>query len=409
MNKRHLIRNITAVALALALAIAFPIAAQAANVTATAEPLSVDKGDKVTITVTVTGEHIAVAGGSFTYDPTLLTYVSGEGGVSDGTINLVSAQKGGSSSLTAVLRFTAIGAGDAEVVVTFDSVLAYSGEALPGGEARVSIAIAGPAETPGTSATPVPTDLSLTGVEAENVQGATETMYVWRSLEKLTLPGGYADRQVIYRDEYVGGAAVPDSEEPILLYLSNKEGKNGGYYVYDEARNVLFPYVTMLSSSSTYTLLWPDETVTAPAGYEPTTITWKEREVPAWMPEGGDGSVYLVYARNSSGERGLFLYSVADESVQRFIAQPQAEPEPVATPEPEATPVFEPEDEGPLVGIIGNPIVFFAISGACILLLALAILFAVLYVKAGSDRRKAARMARRMKKSSEDKDTGVSA
>jgi len=404
---KHRFRNIIAFALALALALAFPAAAQAGSVSVTAEPLSVSKGDRVTVTVTVTGEHIAVADGVFTYDPALLAYVSGEGGASDGILSLVSAQQGGSSSLTAVLRFTARGAGDAEVRVTIGSVLSYGGEALPGGEAGVSISIAG-SDAPGVSPSPAAVDLSLTGVEAENVEGAAETMYVWRSLGNRTLPSGYADRQVTYRGEYVGGAAVPDSEEPILLYLSNREGNNGGYYVYDEARGVLFPYVTMLSVSSTYTLLWPDETVEAPAGYIATTLLWKEREVPAWMPEGGDGSVYLVYARNSSGERGLFLYSVADESVQRYVAPPQAEPEPEATPQPEATPPPEPENEGFLAAFMANPIVFFAMCGACALFLALAILFAALYIRAGRDKRRAARMAKRLKKTSQDKDADAS-
>jgi hypothetical protein len=402
MKGKHIIRNTAACVLALALAMIFPATAFATNVTVTAEPLSVKTGDSVVVTITVTGEHMAVVNGAFTYDPSLLSYASGDGGASDGILSLVSAQQGGSSSLTAVVKFVAIGAGSAEIRVTLDSVLNYDGQDIGGAEAGVSVTIAADGAQPSESVSTV--DLSLTGVEAENVEGAAEAMYIWRSLVSLTLPAGYADRQVEYRGEYLGGAAVPDSEEPILLYLSNKTGENGAFYIYDAARDTFFPYLTMLSVSSTYTLLWPDETVQTPDGYTATTVVWKDREVPAWLPEGGDGSVYLVYARNSSGERGLFLYNTLDESVQRYAAPPEAAPEPTPSPEPEATPApAYSEDDGILSGLMGNPIVFFALAGACVVFLGLTITFVTLYSKASHGRHRAARMAKRMQ-SAQDKE-----
>ena len=148
--------------------------------------------------------------------------------------------------------------GEAEILVTLGNVLDYNGEALGGAEAGVNITVATPETTPeqpGESTPPV--DISLTGVAAENVSGATAQMYIWRSNEQTDAALGFADRQVTYHDEYVGGAAIPDTEDLILLYLSEQDGSNPGYYVYDAEKDVLFPYLTMQSVSKYYTLIWP--------------------------------------------------------------------------------------------------------------------------------------------------------
>ena len=411
MRREHRMKRILAVALALAALLAFPAAAYATDISVTANSTSVMSGDAVTVTVVVSGAHIAVADGAFTYDPALLSYIGSNGGASDGTINLVSAQEGGTSSLTAVIKFVAIGEGDAEVRVSMEHVLDYNGQALGSAEAGVSVSIAsaGGPDEPATSESVPPVDISLTGVEAEHVMGATAPMYVWRSLTSLTLPSGFADRQVTYRDEYVGGAAIPDSEDLILLYLSEKTGENAGYYVYDAEKDVLFPYVTMLSVSASFTLIWPDESVSVPEGYEPATLEWKDREVPAWTAQGSDGSVYLVYARSSSGERALYLLNVEDDSVQRFIAPPVTEPEPAEEPaaEPTARPASGQADAETIFGIRLNSTLFIALCGACVLLAAAAVVFAVLFAKATRGKRRAARMEKRLKKASGDKDVSA--
>jgi hypothetical protein len=51
---------------------------------------------------------------------------------------------------------------------------------------------------------------------------------------------------------------------------------------------------------------------------------------------------------------------------------------------------------------MGNPVVFFALAGACVVFLGLAITFAALYGKASHGRHRAARMAKRMQ-SAQDK------
>ncbi len=398
MKTKQTMRRITAPVLALVLMLAFPAVAFATDISVTADSTSVKAGDTVTVTVVVSAEHIAVANGSFTYDPALLTYVSSNGGASDGLINMAAAQEGGASSLTAVIKFAAIAEGEAVVNVAMDSVLDYDEHALETAEAGVSITVAAAdAAAPGTEPSVTPVNLAQTGVAAQNVEGTAAPMYIWRSLSSLTLPSGYVDKQVTYGGEFVGGAAIPDSEDLTLLYLSEENGENAGYYIYDAEKNTLFPFYTLLSVSASYTIIKPEENVTAPAGYEQTTLVWKEKEMPAWAAPGSDGTVYLVYVRNAAGETGFYLFNTEDESLQRYMIT--AEPEPAAVPsaapaaEPEAAPVSAQADDG---AFAVDMVLFVALCGACVLLVAAVIVLVILYTsKKTRGKRRAARWERR--------------
>ena len=299
------------------LIIFLPAIALASEASASADATGVKAGEEVAITLTVSGTGIAAAQGSFTYDPSVLTFVSGSGGAADGTLSMVSAQKGGSDSLTAVVKFSAAGAGESVVTFSLDSTYDYSGASLGGCEAAVSIAVSAAADAPADI--PASEDISKTGIPAKNAEGAQGAMYIWRSLSSLTLPGGYADRQVEYHGEFVGGAAVPDTDYPVLLYLSEADGQNAGYYVFDAERDILYPYQTLTSVRSVYTLMRPEDGTAPPDVFSPATLTIKEREFPAWQPQGGV-ELFLVYAKDPSGAKGFYLYDPEGESMQRYIA-----------------------------------------------------------------------------------------
>ena len=384
MKRGYGARRGLAFILALAVMLAVPAVAFATDMAVTADTTSVKVGDKVTVTVVVSAEHVAVANGVFTYDPALLSFVSGSGGAADGHINMVSAQSGGSDSLTAVISFTAVKNGEAEIAVSMNSILGYDGQPLETAQAGVSVSIA-PADAAGqpgdVEATP-PVSLSETGVPAENVLGTTVPMYVWRSLSSLTLPSGFADRQVQYGGEYVNGAAVADSEDIILLYLSDEAGDNGGYYIYSAEKNTLYPYVTLTSVLAEFTLLWPEESIQPPVGFEQATIVWKEREMPAWQAPGTEDT-YLVYARNAAGETGFYLYNIEDKSVQRYMAQPapsqDGTEEPAVSPQvPQNVPV-EAENSG--AGIMLALPVFITLCVVGVVIAAAVVVLAVLYTR----------------------------
>ena len=404
-------RNIFAFIITLLIMTVAPAVALATDVSVTADSAAVKAGDTVTLTVIVTADHIGVASGSFTYDPALLTYVSSDGGASDGYINMVSAEKGGSSSLSAVIEFTAKAEGTAVVNVSIDNVLSYDEQALDKGEGTVSIAIEAsnvPPQTSGGESTPA-VDLSQAGVAAENVTGAEAQMYVWRDLSSLTLPSGFADRQVMYAGEQVGAAAIPGSDDMILLYLSEAAGGSAGYYIYNEQENTLVPYITITSKRASFTIIWPDQNVTAPAGFEKATLEWDDKSLPAWKTAESGDIVYLVYARNSKGEAGFYIFNTEDESVQRYAVPGQgaaAEPTVEPTVEPVSGQASEIKDHS---GITIDHALFIVLCIAAALTLAAAVVFATLYMRrTRSKLRRVIRMKERIEAEVEEKQALVS-
>ena len=395
-------KNVFAFILAFLMVTAAPAVAFATDVSVTADSTEVKAGDTVTVTVIVTADDLGVVSGSFTYDPALLAYDSSDGGASDGYINIVSAQNGGSSSLSAVIKFTAKAKGTAIVNVSIDSILSYDEQLLDKGAGEVSITIAAADAPPQISGeeSESPVDLSQTGVAAQDVTGAKAQMYVWRDLSSLTLPSGFADKQVTYAGEQVGAAAIPDSDDMILLYLSEKAGENAGYYIYNEQSSTLNPYITITSKAASFSIIWPDETVTAPEGFEETTLEWDDQSLPAWKAQESGDIVYLVYARNSKGEKGFYLFNAEDESVQRYAAVPNqaAAPPMGSTTAPAEKPAVDQTAQmNNPSGITIDQTLFIGLCIAAALIIAAAAVFAALYMRqARSNRRRVTRMKERL-------------
>ena len=330
-------KKVFAFVLTLLLLLLPAVADASVAISAAADQANVQPGDTVEVAITVNGEGMAIAEGSFTYDPAVLTYAESEGGASDGFLNMVSAQKGGTDSLTARIRFTAAGAGSANIEVFIENVLGYDGKEQGSAQSSVSVSVSAAAPTP----TPKPLNYAATGVPAQNVKGASESMYIWRTLENVTVPSRYSETTLNYHGETVAAAKVEDSDAPTLLYLSNAAGDIGGYYIYDAAADTLYPYQTVSSVSKSYILLEPDGGVALPEGFTATTLTIGETEYTAWKAQDAQGEIYLLYARNPDGEVGYYTYSFEDESLQRYAVLPARPVQPSPPPEVQITPAPE--------------------------------------------------------------------
>ena len=336
---KEFIRNRKTFVLALTLLLLLlpAVASALVSISTAADYTDVQPGDTVEVIITVSGRGMAIAQGSFTYDPAVLTYAESEGGASDGFLNLVSAQKGGSDTLTARLRFTAAGAGSTQIEASIEKVLGYDGNEQEGTKASVSVSVSAPAPTP----VPTPLNYAAEGVLAQKVKNASQSMYIWRSLENVTVPSGYSVTTLIYHGETVAAAKVEDSDVPTLLYLSNAVGDVGGYYIFNAAEDTLYPYQTVSSVSKSYILLEPDGSVVLPEGFEDTTLMIGEKEYAAWKSQDAQGEVYLLYARNPDGEVGYYVYNAEDESLQRYAVMPARPVQPSLPPEIQMTPAPE--------------------------------------------------------------------
>ena len=377
------------------------VAFAAVEAEAKADKATVKEGETIEVTVTVTGEDMALAEGVFTYDPSLLKFEESDGGASDGFIAMISAEKDGSSSLTARITFTAQKAGTADVAFEIEKVLDYDGEEVGSAKANVSVSVeALPAEETTPSE---PINYAAEGVKAVNVANATEELYIWRNLENVTLPSKYVETTLEYHEETVAAISVPDSDAPTLLYLSNAAGDSGGYYIYNAEADTLYPYKTLSAVSKTYIMMPYDGSVAVPEGFSETTITVDDKTVAAWAKQDDQGAVYLIYARNPAGEVGFYIYSPEDESMQRFAVMPARPVQPDLPVEAEPTPEVETTPEPEPAGFAASSTLFYAVCGVAA---ALAIALVIVLVsnakkEAERKRRAAARKERRKKEIAE--------
>ncbi len=395
---KHNVFSKKAFAITLALIMAMAPAAAFASVeaAASADKTTVQAGDVVEVTVTVTGKKLSAVEGTYTYDPALLTYAESAGGASDGFISMVSAEKGGADSLTARIKFTAAAAGTAEVAFEVTKALDYDGDEA--GTAKSSVTVEVQAAPASAEPTEEPLNYAAEGVAAQGLT-AEQPMYIWRTLENVTIPSKYAETTLDYHGETVAAATVADSDAPVLLYLSDESGEAGGYYIYDAEKDTLYPYQTVNSVSKSYILLQPDGSVELPAGFSETTITIDEKTVTAWVSQDAQGDIYLLYARNPSGEVGYYLYNPQDESLQRYAVMPARPAEPTL-PVEEELPIDEPaaEDAQNSDGIMLSRPVFYAICGV-----GAALVIAIIVMVVSNAREKARRKRRAEQRRAERK------
>ena len=226
-------KKLTAIILSLLIMLICSAAYADASLDAQADKAQVSAGDTVTVTITLKGDKLAAAEGSFAYDTSLLSFEEAEGGAGDGYISMVSLSKGGESSLSARITFKALAEGNAEVAFSITKILNYSGKEQGTAEQKAAVAILpGPEPTP----TPEPISYAKEGVKAKNVEG---DMFVWRSIENVTIPSRYTESEYTYHGETVAAAAVADSDAPLLLYVTDDTGAIGGYHIYDEVKDRL--------------------------------------------------------------------------------------------------------------------------------------------------------------------------
>ena len=93
-----------------------------------------------------------------------------------------------------------------------------------------------------------------------------DTLYLWRSLQNVTLPEECTTRTVIYNGEELQ-AAYRESLDLTMVYFTNAEGANGQFYIY-EAYEAFYTYQSLSLGVNTYLILKPNADVRFPKGYE---------------------------------------------------------------------------------------------------------------------------------------------
>lgn len=171
--------------------------------------------------------------------------------------------------------------------------------------------------------------------DASKVTVGEETLYIAKDLKDVALPAGFEQVALTVND--TSFPSVQDkSRAVVLLYLTDANGKNGKFYMYDTAAMTFSEFTHATVEKGVYTFLTPDSNVTVPTAFAQTFLKVGEQTVTAWrFPDAALADYYLVYALSPAGNKGLYQYDTVEGTFQRYTATATV---------PSDTPVADDED-----------------------------------------------------------------
>jgi hypothetical protein len=347
MNMKYTSKKVFAVIFTILFAFAlFPqpaIAAGSAGISLSKSSVTVGNSFSATLSFSGGGSYVAGVQAYIKYDSSLIQYVSasgdGDATVSGGNGSIVLETTSTSkSSLSIKLTFKALAVGSASISITSSDVVDWDGNTVGNATASKSVTIktpASPSPSPSKTQTqePVETETPPKTTEIEqaiktDIDGTT--FYLWRDLSNVTLPEGFVATNYTYKSEAIQ-AGTSQKMGFMLLYVTDSEGLNGKFYIYDEKTDTFSKYITMSFAADEYTILGPDKSVSIPAGYKETTHVIDGEKITAWEIQNGD-TFFLIYAKNGDGVAGFYSYDTYEGTLQRFNqATVKVEEEPLET------------------------------------------------------------------------------
>ncbi len=251
----------------------------------------------------------------------------------------------GVSSLQVSLNFTAKSAGSASVSASISGctdqdlnpIGSYSGSSAtvtvktpappsqPSSKPQSSQASSKPASRPQSSqpqsSAPVedPQDTTI----RVTVDG--QEKIVVNSLIGIEIPEGFEVRQDEYRGQAVD-VLSHTAQDMLLMYLTDADGTNGGYYRFNRTADRFYPFVRISVNAARYTLLEVPSGTKIPSGWTQTKVRGEEI-VPSYQSEDkAYAGFYLIYATNEQGQEGFYLYDSAEGTIQRYVKSSGFEP-----------------------------------------------------------------------------------
>lgn len=334
----------------------FPsVAFAAGSVSVSFNKSSVSVGDTVTATLTFSGGSVYIGGvdALVSYDSALLQYTGASG---DGTANIASGKgkvllettSTSKTSLRIMLTFKAIAVGTAAVSITGSDVVDWDGITVCNATTSKSVTVK---EKSAPTSSSTPTESDTTTPEPSGVTTAIEVLmggvnkYLWTDLKGVTLPEGFAAAEASYGTSKLK-AGKNEANGLIIYYITDSEGNNGSFYLYNKDSQLFYLYATVASSPLRYVILEPGEDVKIPEGYTETTQVVGDFQVKAWMSERDSASFFLVYAMNEDGVAGFYSYDRTEKTIQKYseplLASEPAEPSETSS---ETAPVIAPPAE----------------------------------------------------------------
>ncbi len=324
---------------------------------------SLEVGDSLTVTVTVSASKGYIFGleGSLSYNPDVLKFISGDSANGSGgtvfIVNVADSEK--QESMSFDIEFEAISNGDSDLAFSTSSTYTPDLEEFSTSGCSTSISVSKPAppqepeepedepEEPAEEPEDEPEEEPVDEPEVPeeepeevpeekiiaNIDGVEYK--IWQDYEGVELPNGYGPYFFNYKAHQSLGA-VDGSGRIVLAYLENVKTKEKGFFVY--ANETFVPYVPVKAVASSYVLYPLDEGVKIPVIFDEKIDNYRKGSLPVWASSDPRlEGIVLIYATGPNGVKGLYLYEEETATVQKFIQINYEDPvqnEPVAPQEP---------------------------------------------------------------------------
>ena len=175
------------------------------------------------------------------------------------------------------------------------------------------------------------TDPTTPAVDAAKVTVGAVTKTIKNDLADIPLPAGF-EATTVTVNETTFPAAQNATHAVTLLYLTDEDGQNGAFYLYNTADMTFSDFFFTQVQAGIYVFLTPENTDALPQGAAQTFLQIGEKTVAAWsLPDEREKDFYLVYALSPAGNTGFYRYDKTEGTFQRYIPPAEDTPAPVDT------------------------------------------------------------------------------
>lgn len=174
-----------------------------------------------------------------------------------------------------------------------------------------------PPETQEPEPTPTPTPVpEVLPLEVEDESG--RKLIINSDFQESRLPESFEKIETRYNGQEIS-VGQSTSGDLILYYLTDLDGENGGFYIYDEINDIFIEYRELEGRSGKYIILPADKSITIPENFLETTFTIEGKEIKGWQLKGlEDEEFYIVYAMDNRDIKDFYNYDTEGATFQRF-------------------------------------------------------------------------------------------
>ena len=324
MNKKLGI-VLKSMAVAVSVMLLLSVSVFAGTVTATGDKETAAVGDTYTVNIVIDGaEGAAVAPDvSVHYDVNRLEFVSCTGEYGGGGGGLVTI-----NSSNADLTFNILSGGQADV----DVFATFDGDSEP---QIVTATVMVDGEDTAKINENAREDTG-TGIEAGTVATA-DGKYVSSVFADEFMPVGFSKTTVTYEEQMVEAAQF-DMGGIVLLYVTDADGNNGNFDMYDQTTGELSDFLQISGIENRFIIaLKAGPDVSVPDGFTKATLNWNSQTLEAYAYTGEAGEAasgeavsggvapvdindfFLIYAISSEGNKGWSMYDQNEGTYQRYV------------------------------------------------------------------------------------------